>query len=114
MLIPKLSIMKKIFLAVAVIVLFQSCFSYKAMDNDPSKMETGKTYKIERNHKYTKVVFHNIKDSTILVSEDFKEQQIPIKDITNIEKRKFSIVKTVALPLSIVAGLVGLFALSYN
>ncbi len=106
--------MKKIFLGIALIILCQSCFSYKAMDNDPTKMETGKTYKIKQNHKYSKVVFHNVKDNTILVSEDFEEKQIPINDITDIKKRKFSIVKTVALPLSIIAGLVGLFALSYN
>ncbi|MFN3752656.1 hypothetical protein [Flavobacterium sp.] len=106
--------MKKIFLLFAIIILFQSCFSYKAIDNDPTKMETGKTYKIERNNKYSKVVFHNVKDNTILVSEDFEEKQIPINDITDIQKRKLSVVKTVALPLSIIAGLVGLFALSYN
>nr|WP_294774539.1 hypothetical protein [uncultured Flavobacterium sp.] len=106
--------MKKVFLLLAMLVLFQSCFSYKAMDNNPSLMETGKTYKIERNHKYSKVVFYSIKDSTILVNENFEEKQIPIKDITNIQKRKFSIAETVGFPLLVVAGLVGLFALSYN
>jgi hypothetical protein len=98
--------MRKIFLGIALLILLQSCFSYKAMENDPRNMETGKTYKIERNQKYTKVVFHNVKD--------FEEKQIPINDITDIKKRKFSVVKTVGLPLSIVVGLVGLFALSYN
>ena len=106
--------MRKIFLGIALLILLQSCFSYKAMENDPTKMETGKTYKIERNQKYTKVVFHNVKDNTIIVSEDFEEKQIPINDITAIKKRKFSVVKTVGLPLSIVVGLVGLFALSFN
>jgi hypothetical protein len=106
--------MKKFFLLLAMLLLLQSCFSYKAMDNNPSLMEPGKTYKIERNQKYTKVVFHNVKDSTILVAEDFEEKQIPIKDITNIKKRKFSVLKTIGLPVTVVAGLVGLFALSYN
>lgn len=106
--------MRKLFLLLAIVFLLQSCFSYKAMDNNPSKMETGKTYKIERNHKYSKVVFHNTKDSTILVSKNFKEQQIPIKDITSIKKRKFSIIKTVAFPLTIAAALTGLFILTYD
>ncbi len=84
--------MRKLFSLLTIAFLCQSCFSYKAIDNDPSKMEAGKTYKIERNHKYAKVVFHGIKDSTILVNEKFEEKQIPIKDITNIKKRKFSVV----------------------
>ncbi|MFN3967524.1 hypothetical protein [Flavobacterium sp.] len=103
--------MKKIFLLLAMLILLQSCFSYKAMDNDPSKMEAGKTYKIERNHKYTKVVFYSIKDSTILVNEKFEEKQIPVKDITNIQKRKFSLIKTLGYPLAVVASIAGLFVI---
>lgn len=106
--------MKKLFLGLGITFLLQSCFSYKAMDNDPSKMEMGKTYKIERSNKYSKVVFHNVKDSTILVSKNFEEQQIPIKDITNIKKRKFSIVKTLLLPVTIATVLTGLFVLAYQ
>lgn len=101
--------MKKIILLLALLFLFQSCFSYKAMENDPTKMEAGKTYKIERNHKYSKVVFHSIKDSTILVNEKFEEKQIPINDITNIKKRNFSIIKTVAYPLAVIAVLSGMY-----
>ncbi len=106
--------MRKLYLLVAIAFLFQSCFSYKAIDNDPSKMETGRTYKIERNRKYSKVVFHAIKDSTILVSKNFEEQQIPIKDITGIKKRKFSIVKTIGLPLAVATAITGLFILTYD
>lgn len=105
--------MKKIFLLLAMLVLLQSCFSYKAMDNDPSKMEEGKTYKIERNNKYSKVIFHSVKDSTIVVTKDFEKHQIPVNDITNIKKRKFSIIKTVGLPLTIAASITGLFILTY-
>lgn len=101
--------MKKIFLLLAMLVSLQSCFSYKAMDNDPSKMEVGKTYKIERNHKYAKVVFYGMKDSTILVNEKFEEKQIPIKDITNIKKRNFSVIKTIVYPLSVIAVLSGMY-----
>ena len=106
--------MRKLFLFLAIVFLLQSCFSYKAMDNDSSKMETGKTYKIKQYHKFSKIVFHTTKDSIILVSKDFKEQQIPIKDITNIKKRKFSIIKTAASPLTVAAVLIGLFALTYD
>lgn len=106
--------MRKLYLLLAIAFLFQSCFSYKAMDNDPSKMEAGKTYKIKRNHKYSKVIFHNVNDSMILVTKDFEKQEIPIKDITSIKKRKFSIVKTVVYPLAVTAAITGIFVLAYD
>jgi hypothetical protein len=94
--------MKKIFLLLAMLVLLQSCFSYKAMDNDPSKMEAGKTYKIYHNHKFTKVVFKSITDSSAIVLKGRKERKIPLNEIAVIEKRKFSVVKTVALALPLI------------
>lgn len=106
--------MKKLAVVVALTFLFQSCFSYKAMDNDTSKMEEGKAYKIESNHKYVKVVFHSIKDSSIVVTKDFEKKEIPIKDITKIKKRKFSVVKTTVYPLAVTAAVAGLFVLTYK
>lgn len=104
----------KIIILLIIPLLLQSCFSYKTLDNDTSKMEAGKTYKIERNHKYLKVVFNATKDSAILVSKNFEEQQIPIQDITSIKKRKFSIIKTLLLPLGIITAVIGLFVLNYK
>jgi hypothetical protein len=65
-------------------------------------MIEGKTYKIYHNHKFSKVIFKNIKDSNAIVLKGRKEQQIPLKDIAAIEKRKFSIVKTTVLLLPLV------------
>ncbi|WP_293870362.1 hypothetical protein [Flavobacterium sp.] len=48
------------------------------------------------------------------MSKNFEEQQIPIKDITSIKKRKFSIIKTLLLPLGIATALTGLFVLTYK
>jgi len=106
--------MRKLFVLVAFAFLFESCFSYKPMDNDPSKMEAGKTYKIKRNHRCSKVIFHEIKGNTILVTKDFEKKEIPINDITEIKKRKFSIVKTVLLPLSITAAFAGAFVIALS
>ena len=84
------------------------------MDNDTSKMEAGKTYRIKRNHKCSKIIFHQIKGNTILVTKDFEKKEIPIEDITEIKKRRFSIVKTALLPVTIAAGITGLFVLAYQ
>lgn len=107
--------MRKVFLLLAIVFLVESCYSYKNMDLDPSKMVAGKKYKIERNHKNYKVTFNSLKDSSIVVTrKNWTKEEIPIQDITRIRKRKFSIVKTAALPLTIVATAVGIFALTYQ
>ena len=106
--------MKKLFLLLAIAFLFQSCFNYKRMELVPSKMVTGQKYKIERNHKFFKVTFNRITDSSIIVTKNWKEEQIPLKEITAVKKRKFSIVKTVAVTVAVSAALTGLFILSYD
>ncbi|UPT72160.1 MAG: hypothetical protein M0D53_07885 [Flavobacterium sp. JAD_PAG50586_2] len=79
--------MRKLFLILTVVFLFQSCYSYKAMDNNPSKMIEGKRYKIERNHKNYKVTFNRLTDSSIFVTrKNFMKEEIPITDITTIKK----------------------------
>lgn len=83
------------------------------MDNDTSKLKPGKTYKIEQNHKHFKVIFHEVKGNNILVTKDFEKKEIPINEITDIKKRKFSIAETFLWPTTMVAGLVGLFVLTY-
>ncbi|WP_333878088.1 hypothetical protein [Flavobacterium sp.] len=106
--------MKNIYALVTLLFLCQSCFTYKTIHNDPYQLEAGKTYKVKHDHKVSKIVFYSVNDSTMQVVEQFEKREIPVKDITEIQKRKFSIVKTVGLPLSVAAGLVGLFALTYH
>lgn len=105
--------MKNIYALLTLLFLCQSCFTYKTIQNDPHQLEVGKTYKVKHNHKVSKIVFHSVNDSTMQVVEQFEKRDIPLKNITEIKKRKFSIVKTVGLPVTVVAGLVGLFALTY-
>lgn len=59
----------------------------------------GEKYKIERNHKTRKYFYTRAADSTIVVSRlrNGKEIQIPLNEITSIRKKKFSMVKTIAL-----------------
>ncbi|MEO5776781.1 MAG: hypothetical protein ABIQ27_07745 [Flavobacterium sp.] len=81
---------------------------------NPSKMVIGEKYKIERNHKVSKVVLKSITDSSIVVSKGWKEKQIPLNEITNMRKRKLSVVKSVVMPLAVTASAVLVFALSFS
>ncbi|MGC4040760.1 MAG: hypothetical protein QM710_08270 [Flavobacterium sp.] len=107
--------MKKLSLLFAIAFLLQSCFSYKTIENDPSRMETGEKYQIGRNNKNHKITFNSLTDSSIIVTKrNLTKEEIPIKEITSIQKRKFSIIKTIAFPTAVVVAITGLFALSYN
>lgn len=80
----------------------------------PDKMTIGKTYKIQRNNKYQKVIVKSINDSTAVVSKRGEEENIPLAEITKVKSRKFSIVKTIVLPMTVAAAVTGLMILSYD
>lgn len=105
--------MSKIVLLLAISIVFQSCFSYKAVENNSSQYEVGKSYRIQHGKKTDIVRIKTKIDSTLVVDNKFEEQQFTLKTITKAERRKFSILKTVSLPVSSVAALVLLFALAY-
>lgn len=107
--------MRKLFLLLAIAFLFQSCFSYRQADSNPDNVVVGEKYKIEHNKKTSKATIKSITDTTlVVVMTNWKEKQIPRKDITKLRKRKFSIVKTIVLPIVVIAGITGVFALSYD
>ena len=105
--------MRKLFLLVAISFLLQSCFSYR-IDTKPNEMIVGKKYKIQRGNKSSKVLVKSINDSTVVVKKNWEEKQIPLKEITQAKKRKFSVIKTIALPTTIAVVAVGIFALTYS
>lgn len=86
--------MKKIILFLAIGILFQSCYSYKAIENNPSELIIGKHYKVKQDKKSIKLKITSKTDSTIVFRSNSKEQVISNDEITNIKKRKFSVVKT--------------------
>lgn len=104
--------MKKIFLGIALIILCQSCYSYKQVEANPTTMVIGQKYKIERNDKTSKVVYIKAVDSAVVVSKNGKEEQIALKDITKVRERKFSLVKTIALVPLTAGAIVLLFVIS--
>ncbi len=97
--------MKKIFLVLAVLSLLQGCCSYKKVEINPNTMAIGQTYKIERNHKTSKVVYTRNADSAIMVLKHGREERIPLKEINSVREQKFSVAKTAALFPIVVVGL---------
>lgn len=96
--------MKKIYLLLGMTILLQSCYSYKSVEVNPKTMILGQTYKIERNHKTSKVVYTQNADSAIFVMQHGVEERIPIKNITSAKAQKFSLAKTLVwVPVTLVA-----------
>lgn len=106
--------MRKLTLLLALAFLVQSCYSYR-IDTKPTDMIVGKIYKIKTNHKTSRVTIKSINDSSVVVRKrNFEEKEIPLNQITQAKKRKFSIVKTIALPVTIAAVATIAFAASFN
>lgn len=105
--------MKKTLLLIIIAVIFQSCFSYKVVENNSSHYEIGKSYRVEQGKKDDIVSITSKTDTTLVVWSKFETKTIKIDEISKVERKKFSIVKTALLPVSIVAGLLLLFFLAY-
>jgi hypothetical protein len=101
--------MKKTSLLLVFAFLLQSCYSYKTVKINPKTMVLGQVYKIERNHKTSKVTYTGNADSAIVVLKNGVEEQIPLKEITTTRQQKFSLAKTLVwVPVTII-GLTVLF-----
>ena len=111
--IPKLKIMRKLLLFFLAGILFQSCFSYKAVENTSSQYEIGKSYRVKQGKKDDIINITSKTDTTLVVWSKFETKTIAIDKITKTERRKFSIVKTALLPVSIATSLILLFTLGY-
>ena len=105
--------MRKLLLLILAGILFQSCFSYKAVENNCSQYEVGKSYRIKQGKKEDIITITSKTDSTLAVWSKFETKTIAIDKITKTERRKFSVVKTALLPVSIATSLVLLFTLRY-
>lgn len=94
--------MRKLVLILVAGILFQSCYSYKTVENNSSQYEVGKIYRVKQNGKSSKVKITTKTDSTLVVWSKFENKTLSIDEISKAERRKFSIVKTVLMPVIIV------------
>lgn len=85
---------------IAISFLFQSCYTYKAINLKDTPLFTGRYYKIKTDHT-EKVKLQYVNDSTIIVSDNNTQKTIEISKIKEIEEGKFSTLKTIGLITSI-------------
>ena len=88
--------MKKIIFLV-LIILIQSCFSYKTIDLKSTKLIAEHKYKIAEDKKLIKARLKSFDDSTATMMVGKTEKQIEFSKIKIIKTRKFSVLKTIAL-----------------
>lgn len=110
----KLEIMKtSIIYLIVISFLFQSCYTYRAIDLKDTPLVVGKNYKIRQDTKFVKSKLELVNDSIIMVAEGNVVRDIPISEIKEIREAKFSTLKTVGLVLGvglIAAGIYGALA----
>ena len=104
--------MKKISLLLEIVLLLQSCFSHKKVAADPKTMAIGQVYKIKYSNKKCKVVYTQNADSAIVVLKNGIETRIELKNIEQVREKKFSLIKTLFIPLGIVIAIIELFVLN--
>jgi hypothetical protein len=92
---------KKMLLLLVLSILFHRCYSYKTIENNTSQYEIGKFYSVKQNEKSLKVKITTKAERTLVVWNQFDCKTLSIDEISKAERRKFSIVKTVLLPIVI-------------
>jgi hypothetical protein len=104
----KLEIMKtSIIYLIVISFLFQSCYTYRAIDLKDTSLVVGKNYKIRQDTKFVKSKLEIVNDSAITVLEGNTHKDIPITKIKEIKEAKFSTLKTVGLVLGVALVAVG-------
>jgi hypothetical protein len=102
--------MKKLAILFLLSILLQSCYSYKTVENNASQYEIGKYYKVHQDKKRTVLSVKSVNDSTLVFgNRKFEEQSMSLESITKVEKRKFSIFKTLLIPVLYIALVVTVF-----
>lgn len=109
-----MTLKKQILLYLSCIFLFQSCYSYREIDKNNNSKKIGNTYSVrinKSNYKGKLLVFN---DSIVTLKKGVTEKEFKISEISKFKQRKFSVVKTILLPIGISAAIVGLFLATYD
>ena len=104
--------MKKRNLLLVISIVLQSCFSYKVVENNSSQYEIGKSYRVKQGKKDDIIRITSKTDSTLVVWSKFETKTVAIDEISKVERRKFSYLKTLILPPLIFAVLIACIASS--
>ncbi len=97
---------RKMCFFLGVLMFCSSCHSYRSMDKLADEIKLNKKYKITtQEYQKKKVIIKEVKQAEIVMIVDKEEVKIPIKEIDEIKRRKFSYVKTLALSVTVFAGI---------
>jgi hypothetical protein len=94
--------MKRVAFLLSIIILFQSCYSYKKVDFNNYDFKKSEKVKIDLNNSKKikgKVIDRN--DSEIQLKSRRKTIKVPFSSIKKIRIRKFSILKTAGTVLGL-------------
>ena len=109
--------MKVKLMLLGIILLLQSCFTYKQLEPNKGNLVVGDSYKV--NHleygKLKKGKVSSVNDSILTYKiSNGRLDELKIDDIQEIKKRKFALGKTIALVVTVKAGAVGALLLAFN
>ncbi|NAY92886.1 hypothetical protein GTQ34_13265 [Muricauda sp. JGD-17] len=89
--------MKKLSMLTALLILFNSCYSYKSLEFPEMDFVVGEKYEIRvGDREMEKVLVNQVTDSTIIVLQNKTEITIKKSMVTESKLRKFSMGKTIA------------------
>jgi len=100
---------------IVISFLFQSCYTYRAIDLQDTPLVVGKNYKIRQGTLFTKSKLLLVNDSTLTVKQGKVSEDISISKIKEIKESKFSTLKTIGLVLGIglvAVGIVGVIEMN--
>ena len=108
--------MKNISLCLVVLILFNSCYSYKQVGSVNPDYLIGKKYEIRiGDRQMEKVIIKEVTDSTLVVIQNKNEITVQKSMITESRMRKYSVPKTIlASAVGVLLTLATLGALSWS
>ena len=97
--------MKKFLLLMSLSILLQSCFSYtRALDFNAGEVQVNQEVKIYKNNGAERkgMVLSASEDQIAIIYSKTKQVlKIPVKDISGVQAKEFSVVKSLAIPTGI-------------
>jgi hypothetical protein len=97
--------MKKFLLLMSLSILLQSCFSYtRALDFNAGEVQVNQEVKIYKNNGTERkgmVLSVDEAQIAIIYSKTKQVLKIPVKDISGVQAKEFSAVKSFAIPVGV-------------
>ena len=80
-----------------LLLSMQSCTSYRDFDLKTQEIVAGKTYKVAKYSKFTKIKVVSLVDSVLTYKVGQYQQQIHLREITSMKYKKYNGLKTAAI-----------------